>query len=205
MQFHSHAGTFIACGLALLLATGLYQRVANPSLEYHLNHGPSASSASSAPSMPPDGMAPGAETPEPMSAGEREKLAKAMADLRENPANAETHMLIADIFLRHKDWHKAIRFMERAVAVAPDNATAWHAYGFVLFGHKEFEKSGEAFERALVLKPGYASAMTNLIILYRQKLGKPERAKELAKAVLASPDADEHAQNIARDALQKAQ
>ena len=193
MRFRTHAGTFLACGLVLLLATGLYQRVANPSLEYHLEHGQA------------DSAAPAEDAPLPMSLEEREKLARAMAGLREDPLNAETHMLIANIFMRHKDWHNAVAFMERAVAAAPENAPAWHGYGLMLFGHKEFAKSAEAFERALALNPGYVSAMTNLIILYRRELGKPERATELARAVLVLPQADEHAKNIARNELQNAQ
>ena len=202
MHFRAHAGTFLACSLVLLLATGLYQRVANPALEYHLEH---SSVATPTPAVPSTSVASDTGAPLPIRPEDGEKLAQAMADLKKNPTNAQTNMLIANIFMQHRDWHNAVKFMERAVSAAPDDAAVWHSYGLILFGHKEYEKSTEAFERALALNPSDTSAMTNLIVLYRREPGNPERALELARAVLASPKADEHTKNIAKSELQRVQ
>ena len=199
MLFRAHAGTFLFCCLALLLATGLYQRVANPSLEYHLEHAATPTERG----MPPSAAAPGEDTPTPLTPEFAEKLARAMKDLREQPGNPEIHMYIADIFVRHNDWHSAAKFMERAVAAAPENAKAWYAYGMVLSGHKEYEKAAQAFEKVLTLDAANTDAMANLITLYRRDLNQPMKAVGLAEKILAAPDAGETAKKIAGEALQK--
>ena len=182
MRFRAHAGTFLFCCLVLKLAAGLYQRVANHSLEYHLDHSDSQAAAA----MPPPASTPSSENAVTLTPESMEKLGKAMQDLREQPENVEIHMYIADIFVRNQDWHNAVKFMERAVNTAPDNARAWHAYGLVLFGHKDFEQSARAFERALVLDPDNTDAMANLVTLYGRELRQPEKAAELAGKILSS-------------------
>ena len=201
MRFRAHAGTFLFCCLALLLATGIYQRVANPSLEYHLEHAATPTERG----MPPSTAAPGTDNAIPLTPEFAEKLGQAMKDLREQPGNPEIHMYIADIFVRHNDWHSAAKFMERAVAAAPDNAKAWYAYGMVLSGHKEYAEAAQAFERSLSLDAANTDAMANLITLYRRELNQPLKAVGLAEKILAAPEAGETAKKIAGEALQKTQ
>lgn len=115
MRRNARAGTFLFCCLALLLATGLYQRVANPSLEHHLRHSPASMPEKPIPTSSP---APGLEKPVPFSPADAETLAKAMKELRDTPNNPDIHRRIAEIFLRYNDQRTAAKFLERAAALA---------------------------------------------------------------------------------------
>ncbi len=191
MRFRAHAGTFIYCSLALLLAAGLYQRVANPSLEYRLDPSP----AQSAPMQAREHEHP------PLAPEDAEKLAQAMAGLRENPADAGRLLAIAGIFSRNKDWINAITFLKRAAAADPADARPPAYLGVAYSARGEFAKAAEALENALALAPGDAAVQFSLAHIYRDRCNKPERAKELFEAVAASPSADSTLREQARREL----
>lgn len=115
MRFRAHAGTFLFFCLALMLATGVYQRVANPALSYHLDHPVEEQNTPQAP-------LPQAPLPQPSGPGMRmtpeqsEKLAHAMAELKENPNDAAILLRIATIFSDLGDRQNAERFAARAAA-----------------------------------------------------------------------------------------
>ncbi len=118
MRPHVRAGTFLFCCLVLLLGAGIYQRIARPSLEYHLRQTPARLPEKPIPSSAPGTDAAVPQTT-PLTPEDAETLANAMRELRGQPDNPEIYRRIADIFIRHKDWHNAAKFLERAAALTP--------------------------------------------------------------------------------------
>lgn len=117
MRFNAHAGTFLFCCLVLLLATGLYQRVARPSLDYHLEH--SSAQLPEKSSQPAPAPTSGTANAMRMPPEDAAMLGQAMKTLRDQPNNPEILITIADIFIRHKDWQNAAHFLQHAATAAP--------------------------------------------------------------------------------------
>lgn len=188
-QFRTHAVAFLAACLMLMLAAGLYQRVANPSLEYHLDHAPAASEAD--------------HDHPPLSPEETEKLNRAMADLGTAPNDIGKLLAIADIFRRNKDWINAAAFLARAAEAAPADMRPRYYQGVTLAQKGEFANAAMAFEHALRLAPENAPAQFNLAVLYRYHLDKPEKARSLFNAIASSPSSDASLRQKAKEELGK--
>ena len=186
--FRPHAGTFLFLGLALLLATGLYQRVANPSLEYRL--GAPASNAQAAEHEHP-----------PLTPEDAQALSRAMAKLQRNPSDLDLTLHIAAIFSRNKDWINAVAFLDKALHLAPSDMRPRYFLGVALAGKGEYAQSATAFEQALAIEPDNVHSMFNLGILYRHYLRKPGEAAELFRKVTASPNADNELRKKAEEEL----
>lgn len=90
----------------------------------------------------------------------------------------------------------AERFLERAIAVAPDNAAAHHMRAINLLVLGRLEEAARGFERSIELQPGNADALA-LLALCEQRLGRALEARKHAEAAIAI--APQHA--IARQVL----
>ena len=89
----------------------------------------------------------------------------------------------ASLLHRHD---QALALARRALALAPENASAWSAWGYVLFGRHRLEQAAIACERALMLgaRDGLGSPPSAMVYA---ALGRPE------KALAAALDAIERA------------
>lgn len=172
-RFRPRAAAFLFCAIALLFLTGIYQRVASPSLIYPMDEG--AASSAEEHDHPP-------LTPE-----DSEKLAQAMTALQKDPENVDRLLSIAHIFSRNKDWMNAIGFLDRATHLAPNDMRPQYFLGLAFASTGDHFKAEKSFEQALGIAPGNPQAMFNLAVLYRYHLGKPEKADELFRAVAISP------------------
>lgn len=190
-DFRANGAAFLGFALLLLLAVGLYQRIANPSLTYHLDaqqHAPAPAADHDHPPLAPE---------------DAEKLGNAMTRLRENPADAELLLSIADIFGRNKDWRNALGFLERAAEVAPKDFRPQYLRGITLANMNEHARAAEAFEKALELDATNTRSRFNLAVLYRYYLNKPEKARELLRDVASSPLADPALREQAKKELER--
>jgi cytochrome c-type biogenesis protein CcmH/NrfG len=65
--------------------------------------------------------------------------------------------------------------LENAVAMNPENTSAWIQLGHIYFDTNKYKQAIAAYEKALELNPGNADVLTDLGIMYRRS-GKPREA-----------------------------
>ena len=81
-------------------------------------------------------------------------IAAAQRALELNPRSAEAHCSLAAASAFYTwDTKASHSGFERAIALDPAYAPAWHFYGIVLFGHGSYEQSLQALQRAQSLDP----------------------------------------------------
>src|SRR5262245_9932413 len=80
----------------------------------------------------------------------REAAVVALAERPDNPAL----LRLAGAASLELDEKEALGYLEKAVAVAPDDADAWRELGDALAVTGRLEEAGEAFRRAAELRPG---------------------------------------------------
>lgn len=174
----------LSCCLMLLLLTAVYQRMANPSLSRHLDHGPENTAAQTS----------GQEAAQPASPAlppqEAEALSQAMADLKGAPNDVSRILQVADIFNRNRDWANALAFLARATQAAPNDPRPWHHLGVTHAKSGNFSAAVQSFERAITIAPDNHRAHFNLAVIYRHYLNQPDRAAALLKTITDSPTAD---------------
>lgn len=176
MRFSAHAGSFIICCIVLLFGTFIYQRVANPSLEFQLNTPQSTANAD--------------HDHPPLSPEDAKTLGALMEEMRAKPDDAALSLRIADIFVRNRDWINAAAFLEKTTTLAPGNNTAWHLLGFALSEQKQYEKAAEAFTKAVAIKREPQS-LFSLGIIYRYHLHSPDAAKAAFSQIVTMSPVDE--------------
>lgn len=94
-------------------------------------------------------------------------MAAARRALELNPTSAEAHAsLAAASALYTWDAKAAYAGFERAIALDPNYASAWHFYGIVLFGRGSHERSLQALTRAQSLDPLSSMIGVQLASLY---------------------------------------
>lgn len=177
-HFRNYGASFLGFAILLLLVAGFYQRIVNPSLEYRLGVPVTGATASQDHDHPP------------LPEKDAEELGRAMAQLRDNPANPDLLIFIADIFSRNKDWLNAVGFLNRAAEIAPSDMRPHYYLGVALAGKGEHANAAAAFEKALHLAPDSAQSRFNLAILYRYYLNRQEKAVELLRAVANAEETD---------------
>jgi tetratricopeptide (TPR) repeat protein len=81
-------------------------------------------------------------------------IAASRKALELNPDLAEAHTSLATAVAVYQ-WEAARAFegFERAIAIDPEYASAWHFYGVVLFGRGLYDRAMQALERAHALDP----------------------------------------------------
>ena len=74
---------------------------------------------------------------------------------------------------------------ERAIALAPENAEAWHQYGWILELETDTAGATKAFQRALAIEPGRAITLIHVawVLMLR---GRNTAAEEVLDSALAS-------------------
>lgn len=175
MRFSAHAGAFILCCVVLLFGTFIYQRVANPSLEYSLDAPASAAN--------PDHDHP------PLTPEDTKALGSLMEELRAKPTDPALTLRIADIFVRNKDWMNAAAFLEKAAELAPNEHRPWHLLGFARSQQGQYDEAAKAFEKAVSIG-SEPQSMFSLGVMYRYHLNRQQKALEQFIAVKNSPKSD---------------
>lgn len=84
----------------------------------------------------------------------------------------------ASLLHRHD---QALALSRRALALAPEDARAWSAWGYALFGRHRLEQAASACERALALGAGSTFWSPPLAMVYAA-LARPDRALAAARA-----------------------
>lgn len=174
MRFSAHAGTVVICFAVLLGAACIYQRVANPSLEYTLD---------TPQTVPNDHEHP------PLAPEDAKALGNLMEELRAKPDDSEIVLRIVALFMRNNDWINAAAFLEKAAELTPENNRVWHLFGFVRSQQGQYRQAAEAFEKSVAIS-AEPQSMFSLGVMYRYHLNQEQKALAQFIAVKNSAKSD---------------
>ena len=96
--------------------------------------------------------------------------------------NPDVLRFLGIIFAQRKDYTQALKYLEVAIKVNPQNGIAHSNLGNVLFELGQFEKALNAYDHAIKLAPSYAEAWSNKgnalyeLQRYEEALGHHDRA-----------------------------
>lgn len=105
-----------------------------------------------------------------------QKIKDGLAEIAQNPGNADTVIFLADTFIAHSETKAAEIILQKGIVASPTNAILPYLYGQALAKDFQFEKAAEQWERALTLQDS-AEVRYSLGMLYRYKLMNTEKAK----------------------------
>ena len=75
--------------------------------------------------------------------------------------NPDVLRFLGIIYAQRKDYTQALKYLEAAIKVNPQNGIAHSNLGNVLFELRQFENALNAYDKAIQLAPGYAEAWSN--------------------------------------------
>jgi len=108
--------------------------------------------------------------------------------LQLNPDLSRAHMSLALIqFLIDRNWTEAEKSLERAIALNPNNADAYHRYAYFLMQLGRFDESLQKAEKALELNPLSNIVQNNIAMTYLYARRYPEAIKQLEKIAAENP------------------
>jgi Flp pilus assembly protein TadD len=112
-----------------------------------------------------------------------------MRKLQANPDDAGALMGLGEEFMAAGDWSQAENFLERAARSRPADKRLRYLLGVCFFKQNKPLEAARIFEELIRLQEDPV-ALYNLAILYKHHLNLPEKADDLLRRALRSPDAD---------------
>ncbi|MEQ9060872.1 MAG: PEP-CTERM system TPR-repeat protein PrsT [Gammaproteobacteria bacterium] len=98
--------------------------------------------------------------------GDLGKTTEALSNLVEQfPSYLPAQRALADLHLRGREWDEALRTIERALSMAPDDAVLLHMASAAHFAKREEEAGRETLARALRVSPDYLPALRDSVSL----------------------------------------
>lgn len=92
------------------------------------------------------------------------------------------------LFLKEKDYEKAIEQLKQAIALNPDSSRTYNFLGIAYFQRKDYKLAEVQYKKAVNINPSYAQAYNNLGGIYFM-LGKFDVAEQMYKKALSiTPD-----------------
>lgn len=123
------------------------------------------------------------------SGNENNALVQYRNAVKKNPADLETYFRISEIYMRKKNYRKAVRWLEKITYIRPDNEKAYVRLGNLYFTaplsqNKKFlyDMAITHLTSALSINPNNMDALLLLAEVHR-KSGKVEEAEKLYKKV----------------------
>ena len=112
-----------------------------------------------------------------------------MRRLRANPEDAGALAGLGEELMASGEWGQAESLLEQSLRNRPQDRRARHLLGVCLFRQRKISEAARVFEDMIRAQEDPV-ALYNLAILYRHHLNLPEKAEELLRRALKSPDAD---------------
>jgi TolB-like protein len=108
--------------------------------------------------------------------------------LQLDPDLSRAHMSLALIqFLIDHNWTEAEKSLERAIALNPNNADAYHRYAYFLMQLGRFDESLQKAEKARELNPLSNIVQNSIAMTYIYARRYPEAIKQLEKTAAENP------------------
>ncbi len=117
--------------------------------------------------------------------------------LRINPASAEVHNNLGDLFYVMKSYPAAEEEYKKALEINPDNAVYYNNLGLVYYGLQSFSGAVKMLTEAISLQPDFLEARNNLALVYMHLGLYPQALEELERALSSGPDNPEFYFNLA--------
>jgi len=108
--------------------------------------------------------------------------------LRINPASAEAHNNMGDLFYVMKNYPAAEEEYRNALKLCPNRAEYHNNLGLVYYGMKHYEGAEAELSKAISLKPDFLEARNNLALVYMHLGMYPKALDELEMVLSSSPD-----------------
>jgi Flp pilus assembly protein TadD len=105
-----------------------------------------------------------------------------------NPANAETHNNLGDLFYVMKNYSAAEEEYSIALKHCQDNAHYYNNLGLAYYGMKNYDGAEEMLSKAISLQPDYLDARNNLALIYLHRGMYTKAREELERVLSGSPD-----------------
>ncbi len=118
----------------------------------------------------------------------RENIALA---LKEKSNYTEAIFLLSQIEIQEGNIKAAIKSVEAASVIAPDDASVFFQLGFLRFNDKDYTGAASALERAVTLNPTYANAKYFLGLSYEKLRLLPQAIKQFTDLAASNPDNEE--------------
>jgi Tfp pilus assembly protein PilF len=118
-----------------------------------------------------------------------------------NPQFAPAYLGLADLHQLQGDVKGAGEFLQKAIAIAPENAPVQTAWGQYLFSQKRFVEAEKAYQKAIQVDPKAAVPHVQLGDLYLLALNRPGDAVTAYRASIALNPSDVRANFMLGTAL----
>lgn len=108
--------------------------------------------------------------------------------LQLNPDLPDAHNSLAMIqFLSDRDWDAAEKSLERTIELNPNNADAYHRYGYILTRLGRFDEALTKYEKAGELNPLSSITQANIGLTYLCARRYPQAIEQLEKVAAENP------------------
>ena len=103
--------------------------------------------------------------------------------VRQQPENAEAHLLLGRALALVPNLSEAIAVLRRATELRPSSAEAQYTLGTALARFADLDAAKPAFERALALEPEFADAHVSLALIFAQRQELAPAREHLTRAI----------------------
>ena len=105
---------------------------------------------------------------------------------------------LGNAYKQQKRWNDARQYLERALAIKPQDPEANYALGMVFAQLDDVDHAADYLNRALKARPVYPEALNNLAILYLRTHRRDLAVRTLENCIQISPAFDQSYLNLAR-------
>lgn len=110
-----------------------------------------------------------------------------MRRVAENPDDAKSLTILGNLFLDMEEWANAENFLTRAIVAEPAEPAPYYLLALAQVRLEKIDNAEENLIRCIELG-GPPEARYSLGVLYSHFYNRPEQAREMFQAVLASPE-----------------
>lgn len=103
--------------------------------------------------------------------------------LKIDPNHLGAHNNLGVIFIKLKEYLKAIDCFEKVIEINPDFLSAYNNLGIILHKQNRFNEAETNYRKAIKLRPDYVEALSNLGVTLKE-LNKFDEAEEIYKKII---------------------
>jgi tetratricopeptide (TPR) repeat protein/O-antigen ligase len=100
----------------------------------------------------------------------------------------DAHLSLAQTYDKKGDREQAIKAMQIAVALAPQNPDALYELGRVYYNNEDYKEAKKQFEAAIAIFANHSNSLYSLGLVYLQENDKPAALEKFKKVLELNPD-----------------
>ena len=113
-----------------------------------------------------------------------------------NPNHLDSHNNLGVIFIKLKEYPKAINSFEKVIEINPDFISAYNNLGIILHIQSRYDEAETSYKKAIELKPGYIEALSNLGVTLKEQNKFDEAEAIYRKLIVMKPDYENAHKNL---------